>query len=361
MKKTSIAVAMSGGVDSSVTAALLKRAGHRVEGFSLKLPDFTSDGPTGTDPRIANAVQEAGRVCEMLGIPHHELDVGAEFRQLVVDPFINEYLAGRTPNPCVGCNALIKWGLLWDKAREMGLERFATGHYARVEIAQNNDVRLLKGLDPHKEQSYFLWQIPIELLRLTILPLGEMTKSEVRTIARELDLPVADRGESQEICFIPGDDYRSWLEKIHPDVDVNARVGEMVDRSGRVLSLHSGCHFFTIGQRKGLGLGGGKKLYVTAIDPKTHRVQVGSESELERSEFRVGSVRSLSPMLYNVDIDIIVKIRYHDPGVYATVERLGEDRLIVRTRDPVKAVAPGQSAVFYHGDQVVGGGVILHD
>ena len=243
----------------------------------------------------------------------------------------------------------------------MGLERFATGHYARVEIAQNNDVRLLKGLDPHKEQSYFLWQIPVELLRLTILPLGEMTKSEVRTIARELDLPVADRGESQEICFIPGDDYRSWLEKIHPDIDVDIHAGEMVDRSGKVLGLHSGCHFFTIGQRKGLGLGGGEKLYITAIDPKTRRVQVGSESELESSEFRIGLVNCLSPMLYDADDDLVVKIRYRDPGVNAYVERLGEDRLIVRTRDPVKAVAPGQSAVFYHGDQVVGGGVILPD
>ncbi len=361
MEKTSIAVAMSGGVDSSVTAALLKKAGHRVVGFTLRLPKFTCGESSSMDPRTGNAVRDAERVCELLGIPHYELDVREEFQRLVVDPFVEEYLAGRTPNPCVGCNARIKWRLLWGMAQSMGMERFATGHYARVEIGQNNNVRLLKGLDPHKEQSYFLWQIPSKLLRLTILPLGVMTKSEVRTIARELGLPVADRGESQEICFIPDDDYRSWLEKIRPDIDADIRAGEMVDRSGNVLGLHSGCHFFTIGQRKGLGLGGGEKLYVTAIDPKMRRVQVGDESELARSEFRIGSVNCLSPMLYDADAELIVKIRYRDRGVNANVERLGEDQLIVNTRDPIKAVAPGQSAVFYHGDQIVGGGVILPD
>ncbi len=350
MTKSSVAVAMSGGVDSSVTAALLKQAGHRVAGFTLRLRDGDSDGS-----------DSAGRVCETLGIPHHELDVREEFRRLIVEPFIGEYLAGLTPNPCVNCNARIKWGLLWNYARGMDFEWFATGHYAKVEIGQNNEVRLLKGLDPLKEQSYFLWQIPIELLRVTMLPLGVRKKTGVRAIARELNLPVAEREESQEICFIPGNDYRTWLNDLYPDPDGKTRMGEMVDRSGRVLGLHSGCHLFTIGQRKGLGLGGGRKLYVTGIDPRTRRVEVGGEDDLVRSELMIGAVNCLSPRLYNAASRLTVRIRYRDHGVEATVDRMGEDLLNVRTGEPVKAVAPGQSAVFYDGDQVVGGGVILPD
>ncbi|NQT35185.1 tRNA 2-thiouridine(34) synthase MnmA [bacterium] len=359
MNKPSVAVAMSGGVDSSTTAALLAQAGYDIVGFTLKLWDAADNDYPDKPGVIPDHAADAKRVCEIIGIPHHLLDVRDEFSSVVMDRFEREYFAGRTPNPCVGCNANIKWGLLWENARSLGLERLATGHYARLEIDEKKTVRLLRGVDPHKEQSYFLWQIPKEHLLITMFPLGDKTKPDVREIASRLKLHVADKNESQEVCFIPGNDYRTWLSRRNPDLENGLLGGDMVNESGDVLRHHSGYHLYTIGQRKGLGLGGGSKLYVTAINQGTHTVTVGSESGLYRSEFEIDSVNCLDPELYNNPEGLIVKIRYRDPGVGARVEKIESDRLLVRTAQPVSAVTPGQSAVFYKGDRLLGGGVIL--
>jgi len=348
---------MSGGVDSSVTAAILVEAGYQVTGFTLLL----FDDPHAGDNSLNNNILDAKKVCEILDIPHHVIDQRQSFKDKIIDSFEREYLAGRTPNPCVNCNAWIKWGLLWEKASEMGMERLATGHYARLVRDEKKITRLLKGLDLAKEQSYFLWQVPQNLLEITKFPLGEKTKPEVRGIARLFKLPVAEKSESLEICFIPDNDYRKWLSSRltdHPSEDYS---GEMVDKSGKILGRHSGYHQFTIGQRKWLGLGGGKKLYVYAIDPQNNRVYVGEEDELLRSEFTVASINILDQNLFNNPEDLKVKIRYRDPGVLASVVKVDEVTVLVNTQDPVKAVTPGQSAVFYAGDQVLGGGIIMSD
>ncbi|NQU04470.1 MAG: tRNA 2-thiouridine(34) synthase MnmA [Calditrichaeota bacterium] len=345
---------MSGGVDSSVSAAILVEAGYQVTGFTLRL----FDNPDTDDTSPNSNILDAKLVCEILRIPHHVIDLRHSFKDKIIDSFESEYLAGRTPNPCVNCNAWIKWGLLWAKASEMGMERLATGHYARLVRDEKKIIRLLKGLDLAKEQSYFLWQVPQHLLKVTILPLGEKTKQEVRDIARHFNLPVAEKSESLEICFIPDNDYRKWLSSRLQDIPNVDHIGEMVDNSGKVLGRHSGCHQFTIGQRKWLGLGGGSKLYVTAIDPQNNRVYVGEEDELLRSEFTVASTNIVDQRLFEKPDDLNVKIRYRDPGVPTSVIKVDEGVVLVKTRDPVKAVTPGQSAVFYGGDQVLGGGII---
>ncbi|MDP8239262.1 MAG: tRNA 2-thiouridine(34) synthase MnmA [Candidatus Hatepunaea meridiana] len=360
--KPSIAIAMSGGIDSSVAAAILVQEGYQVFGFTFLLWNVN-------EKELDNeSVTKAKHVCKIIGIPHYTLDLREEFNREVVNYFEEEYLAGRTPNPCVRCNARIKFRLLWKKAQEYGFEKIATGHYAKLEIDQDNSLQLLKGIDIHKDQSYFLWQIPDDLLRRTIFPLGGKTKVEVRAIAHQLGFPIAEESESKDVCFIPDNDYRGWLQHRRPEVDEGLLAGEMVDTSGKVLGVHSGSHLFTIGQRKGLGLGGGRKLYVISIDPLTHRVCVGDESELNCSEFTVGSVKCLTKELFDNPDDLQVKIRYRDPGVPATVKILDRnqgcqstviDSLLVSTIEPVKAVTPGQSAVFYRGDQVLGGGIIL--
>jgi len=361
MKKPSVAVAMSGGVDSSVAAALLVQSGYRVVGFTLLLWDGEGDTKRDASRFIRKNVLDAERVCEIIGASHYTVDMRDDFRREVADPFDREYLAGRTPNPCVICNARIKWRLLREKAQALGLDRLATGHYARIKHGGNNAVQLLKGLDLQKDQSYFLWHVPVDLLRLTLLPLGDKHKHDLRAIARELNLPVVEKNESQEICFIPDDDYRAYLRENHPDLEDGKLSGEIVDSTGKVLGLHSGYYLFTIGQRKGLGIGGGRKLYVTGIDPKTHRVMVGDENDLIRKEFKVGMLNSFDEELYKSPSGIDVKIRYRDPGVPATLKQTDIDSVTVYTMEPVKAVAPGQSAVFYRGDQVLGGGIILSD
>lgn len=361
MDKPSIAVAMSGGVDSSVAAALLVESGYRVVGFTMRLWNGEERFAEKMPCCNIEAAKDARKVCDIIGAVHYTVDMRESFRREVLEQFKSEYLAGRTPNPCVRCNSLIKWGYLWEKIRSVGLDRLATGHYARLETNGEKSMRLLKGLDPLKEQSYFLWQIPRTLFDTTLFPLGDKTKPEVRAIARRLNLPVAAKKESLEICFIPNNDYRAWLKTEQPDIESSFYAGEMIDVSGKVLGLHAGYHLFTIGQRKGLGLGGGRKLYITAIDPDTRCVQVGEENELRQSEFSVASLNILSEDLFDNPLKLEVKIRYRDPGVPASVERIGKDRVLVSTLEPVKAVTPGQSAVFYDDDHVLGGGIILND
>ncbi len=355
----SVAVLMSGGVDSSVAAALLVEEGCRVVGFTLKLWDAEDEEHARKVCCTSVMARDAGRVCSILGIPHYTLDLREDFQREVIDRFERDYLAGRTPNPCVHCNSRVKWGKVWDKVKAIGMQRIATGHYAQLTREEDGETTLRQGRDKQKDQSYFLWEIPRDLLSKTLLPLGLKTKEEVREIARRMNLPVAEKEESQEICFIPRDDYRGWLRSRHPELQEGEFSGEMVDESGKVIGRHDGYPFFTVGQRKGLGLGGGRKLFVTQIDAAQRTVRVGPEEGLTRGEFEIEGLNLLSSQYkFAGENGYRVKIRYRDAGQEARLVRTSDDRITIKTREPVRSLTPGQSAVIYHGDRVVAGGII---
>jgi len=350
-----VAVGMSGGVDSSVAALLLVRAGHDVSGILMKIwpgPDAPGAARSACfGPDEVEDIRAAGDVCARIGIPLHVFDCSASYEDLVLRYFREGYLAGTTPNPCVRCNQLVKFGILPGAAREAGLEfdRFATGHYARVEHdAARGRFLLKKAVDPRKDQSYFLYRLSQEQLAATLFPLGELTKNRVRTMAREEHLPVHDKKESQD--FYDGD-----LKDI---LGRDGREGDIVDREGQVLGRHHGVWNYTIGQRKGLGIAHPVPLYVTAIDAKNNRLVVGPEEETyTRSclarDCAWGMVERLA-----APEEVQVKVRSGGRLVRAEISPLDEGRTRIAFAEPVASVAPGQSAVFYHEDIVLGGGII---
>lgn len=344
MKKR-VLVAMSGGVDSSVTAALLLQQGLAVEGVTMKLT-----------AGLCCDIGSAQAVCRHLGIPHRMIDAQELFEKNVVQDFIAEYRIGRTPNPCIRCNDLIKFQLLLSYAREQGFDALATGHYARVEQdATASRFLLKKGLDPGKDQSYFLYRLTQEQLRSVLFPLDTMHKTEVRDLARKLDLPAAERPESQEICFVPNDDYRAFLKEHAPTL---LQPGEMVMTDGTVVGNHDGIALFTVGQRRKLGVAAGERLYVVRIEQETNRVVLGAQSELLTTEMIVGDLRWTFMDALSAPLETTVKIRYRSPFAPATITPLADQRVQVTFEKPVPGVCPGQAAVFYDGDIVVGGGVI---
>ena len=348
MHKPRVVIGMSGGVDSSVAAHLLKEAGYDVVGMTMRIriPDCAASPNT--------AVDDARAVAHTLGIPHYVLDESPDFDKTVVDYFANEYRAGRTPNPCVVCNEKIKFGNLWEKARALGAEFLATGHYAIVEHGEGRAI-LRKGADARKDQSYFLFRLSQEQLRRTLFPLGRMSKPEIRAIARGIGIKVAEKAESQEICFVPGDDYKAFLRQRLGEGAF--RRGGIYDTSGKHLGDHDGIELFTIGQRKGLPGGSPKPLYVIDIDPENHRVIVGGPEDLFAEEFTIDDCNWLDGEP-GAPFEANVKIRYAHPGVQATVTPLGNGRARVRLHAPQRAVTPGQAAVCYAGDRVLGGGWI---
>ncbi len=352
---------MSGGVDSSVTAALLHKAGHKVVGFTFRLWDEDYEQLTGMVGKTDSAIDDAKKVSEHIGIRHEVLDLTNDFRREVLERFEREYLSGDTPNPCVNCNPNIKFKSLWNAAQANGLENISTGHYALVERDRNGMPHLRRASYRPKEQSYFLWQIPSELLTHTHFPLANYTKPEVRKMAEEFGLPVAQKSESQEVCFVPNDDYRAWLMSRSNELSSGNLSGEMFNKEGELLATHNGYPFFTIGQRKGLGLGGGRKYYVTSIDPETKRIYLGDREDLKSDEFRVGSVNILQDLEFDGTTSFEVKIRYRDPGVSARVFQNENNTFTVKTDAPVSAVTPGQSGVIYLDDEVIAGGLILRD
>jgi tRNA-specific 2-thiouridylase len=340
MTQKRVVVAMSGGVDSSVAAALLKKAGYEVSGIYMQLwPDYASSS--------LSALEHA---CQLLDVPLYRLDLEKEFQRLVVDYFCWEYSQGRTPNPCVACNQKVKFGLLLEKAQEMGAEYLATGHYARIE--QSPSYRLRKAVDITKDQSYFLYTLGQEQLQHLLLPLAELSKEEVKRIAAELGLATSSRHGSQDVCFIPDNDYRSFVAE-----HVALKAGDIVDINGRVLGKHDGLARYTVGQRQGLRLASNEPLYVLELDTANSRLVVGTRDQALHNALIASQLSWVSGEAPEAPVDIMAKVRYKAPEVAAEL-RLKNGLAEVRFSGPQWAIAPGQSVVFYQGDVILGGGVI---
>lgn len=355
-KDNRVLVGMSGGVDSSATAALLQEQGYEVVGVTLKL--WPQDCLSRAEDKCCGpqAVSDARSVCDKLGIPYYLIDEAAEFQRTVIQYFAAEYKAGRTPNPCVMCNQNLKFGRLIERANQLGARYIATGHFARVEKGgQTGRAVLKRGRDPRKDQSYFLFSLRQDQLKRAIFPLGEKTKHDTREVARHCQLKNADKEESMEICFVPDNDYGRFLR----DSRLAApHSGDIVTREGRVLGQHEGIEFYTVGQRRGLRISATRPLYVVELDQEQNRVIVGDESDLNRGEFTIDRCNWIPFDTLSGETEAIVKIRYNHPGTPARVTPLPDGRALVKLQIPQRAVTPGQAAVFYQDDLVLGGGWI---
>lgn len=356
-EKPRVVVAMSGGVDSSVAACLLQEEGYEVIGLTTKLWDFAEvKGQLSYESgsHFHEAIEDARSVCAQIGIPHHVVNLCREFREEVIDNFYSEYLGGRTPNPCVRCNVLIRWKALWMKARQLGARFVATGHYARI----TDGGRLWRGKDESKDQSYVLWGLTSADLSHTLFPLGELTKKEVRQIAEKRGLKVADGVESQEICFIPDGNIAGFLRRWRRSDSANLSPGPIFNASGEEIGRHKGSACYTIGQRGGLGIALGYPIYVVGIDPSANALYVGSDEDLFSSEFEVSDVNIINPEFKSREFDCQVKIRYRHNPSRAEVRLIDPKRARVVFEQPQRAITPGQSAVFYDGEEVLGGGIV---
>jgi tRNA-specific 2-thiouridylase len=359
--KGKVLVAMSGGIDSTVTALMLHKEGYEVIGITMKTWDYASSGTSSKETGCCNidSFNDARAAAVEHGFPHFILDIREEFGGFVIENFVDEYLAGRTPNPCVMCNTHIKWKALLKRADALGCSYIATGHYANIYQADNGRYVISKGLDENKDQSYVLWGLGQEVLSRTIMPLGKYRKTEIRQMALDMGYPeLAKKSESYEICFVPDNDYRGFLKNRVEGLEAKVNGGWFVDKSGKKLGQHKGYPFYTIGQRKGLEIALGKPAYVTAIDPDTNTVVLGDENDLSRSEMTVGKINWVKYDGVTDGMEAIVKIRYKDKGALANLYPQPNGSVRVRFYEEVKSIAPGQSAVFYEGDEVMAGGVI---
>ncbi len=351
-----IVVAMSGGVDSSVAAALLAEQGHDVIGLSMQLYD-QSEGQTSFGSCCSiDDLYDARKVAAAINIPHYILNFEKQFDEQVIANFVSEYAAGRTPLPCAHCNSDLKFATLAERARGFGADAVATGHYARVERGADGRHVLRRGVDAAKDQSYFLFSLTQEQLAGAVFPVGDLPKDEVRAYARQRQLPVADKPDSQEICFIPDNDYRAFVTRAVPEA---AREGAFVDESGRVLGTHAGIHRFTVGQRKGLGLAfpSAVPMYVVALRPADQQVVVGPKASLEQARLTASGVNWMIDEPAGA-LRATVQIRHHHQAAPAAVRSLGDSHGEVVFDEPQLAISPGQAVVFYQGDAVAGGGWI---
>ena len=354
-KQGKVVVGMSGGVDSSVAAFLLREAGYQVIGITMKV--WPQDCISRAEDKCCGpqAVADARGVAHDLGIPHYVIDEAEEFEKVVIDYFKSEYQQGRTPNPCVMCNEKLKFGNLLTRANALGAVKVGTGHYARVEKLGFRWV-LRKAADPRKDQTYFLFSLSQRQLEHTLMPLGNMAKPEVRALAKKLGLKVYDKEDSQEICFVPGNDYGAFLKSHMGEQEFHP--GDIVHRDGRVLGKHEGIEYFTVGQRKGIGLSHPTPLYVLDIDPATSRVVVGDDGDLWNEKFEVDRVIWSAVESCEDGRDVSVKVRHSHAGAAAKIFNVGPNRVRVEWSEPQRAITPGQAAVFYDQDLVLGGGWI---
>lgn len=358
-KKGKVLVAMSGGIDSSVAALMLHDEGYEVIGITMKTWDYESSGSSKKETGCCSldSINDARMLAVQTGFPHYILDIRAEFGEHIIDNFVDEYLAGRTPNPCVLCNTHIKWDALLRRADQLGCEFIATGHYANIR-EENGRYVVSKGFDSTKDQSYVLWGLSQESLKRTMFPLGKYQKAEIKKIAEERGFTdIAKKGESYEICFVPENDYRSFLKHRVPELVEKVEGGLFVGTDGKILGKHRGYPFYTIGQRKGLDIALGEPVFVTEIIPETNVVVLGSKEDLEKQEMEVVNFNLSKYANLNEERQFLTKIRYKDAGTIASVrEKDGKIKVLFHSK--VSAVAPGQSAVFYEGDDIVGGGFI---
>jgi len=362
-----VAVAMSGGVDSSAVAALLQQQGRTVVGLTMqlwnqrRLPELQGDGPAQHRCCSLDDVYDAKAVAQHLNFPHYVVNFEEQFEARVVRPFVDQYLSGRTPIACTNCNTDVKFEPLLRMARQIGAERLATGHYARI---RRNDAagrwELLRACDDTKDQSYFLWGLSQDQLSRSEFPLGELAKEEVRALARRANLPVAEKPESMELCFVPNGNYVQFIQAYSNEQGIPLQIGagEIVNENGAVIGRHDGVHNFTIGQRKGLGFAAGKPLYVLSIDPEKNRVIVGEDDVLRKTTCEVEDLNWISVAPPQAPFRAFVKIRHkHEPAA-AVVEPIEANRARVSFESPQRAITPGQAAVFYDADRVLAGGWI---
>ena len=348
-------IAMSGGVDSAVAALLLKRQGYDLGGITMKL---WSDSETVHDEQDTSAdenITEAKKIASVLGIPHFSVALGDTFRQNVIDRFIDDYMNGKTPNPCVECNKALKFGRLFDEAERLGYPLLATGHYAIIKKDSDGKHHLKKAVDQSKDQSYFLWSIKKENLNRILFPLGEFTKAEIRELAAQNNFSNAHRSDSQDICFIPDGDYVSFIDK---NTHASFPKGNFIDNNGQVLGTHEGIIRYTIGQRKGLGIAVGYPIFVGEKNISSNTVTLCSDRELYKKELFASSVNLIDCDSIDSPMRLMAKIRYRHAPALATVSMTDTGRLHVLFDEPQRAIAPGQSVVLYDGDTVVGGGII---